>query len=203
MFPFVETIKILNGHPQNLRYHQRRLDFVFESYFLQESRFRLKTIVNIPDKFAEGLVKLRFLYGIENCKLEFSKYEPRRVNTLRMIRNDSIRYSFKFTDRSQINDLFEQRKQDDDILIVQNRCITDTSIANIVFDTGAELVTPDTPLLKGTCRANLLDAGIIKERRIELTDLKFFIIVLFPSMKHSNLGISNLSLCIAFSGNPE
>ncbi len=174
MFPFVETIKILNGHPQNLLYHQRRLDFVFESYFKQESRFRLQMLINIPAKFAKGLVKLRFLYGVDLYRIEFSKYKPRRIQTLKIIENDSIRYSFKLTDRSLLDDLFKQKKQNDDILIIQNQCITDTSIANIVFDTGSEWVTPDTPLLKGTCRAKLLDDGIIKERRIELKDFESF-----------------------------
>ena len=174
MFPLVETMKVQNGKVYNLLYHQRRLDFAFEVYFHQKTNFRLQTLIRVPDKYSEGLVKLRFLYGIKAYKLEFSMYEPRRINTLKIIENNTIRYSFKFTDRSQINDLFKQKKNCDDILIVKNQCITDTSIANIVFYTGTEWVTPETPLLEGTCRAKLLEDGIIKEARIELKDLGKF-----------------------------
>jgi 4-amino-4-deoxychorismate lyase len=88
-----------------------------------------------------------------------------------VIENNKIYYSLKFTDRSQINGLLKQKGDYDDILIVKNGFITDTSISNIVFYNGNEWTTPATPLLKGTCRDKLLKEGKIKEEIIKINDL--------------------------------
>lgn len=174
MFPLVETIKVLNGKIYNLLYHQMRSEYSFEVYFQKKPFFLLQDVITIPEEFSEGLVKLRFLYSKNDYKLEFSHYKPRKINTLKVIKNDSIRYSLKFTDRLQINRLLKQKGNCDDILIVKNEFITDTSIANIVFYNGNEWVTPATPLLKGTCRDKLLKEGKIKEEIIKINDLHKF-----------------------------
>ena len=174
MFPLVETIKVLNGNICNLLYHQRRLEYSFEVYFKKKPFFLLQNVITIPEEFSKGLVKLRFLYTKDDYKHEFSYYKPRNINTLKVIENNNISYSFKFTDRSQINRLLKQKGNYDDILIVKNGFITDTSIANIVFYNDNEWVTPATPLLKGTCRDKLLKEGKIKEEIIKINDLHKF-----------------------------
>ena len=174
MFPLVETIKILNGEIYNLLYHQRRLEYSFEVYFKIKPFFLLQNVITIPEEFSKGLVKLRFLYTKDDCKLEFSNYKPRKIKTLKVIENNKICYSLKFTDRFQINSLLKQRGDYDEVLIVKNKFITDTSIANIVFYNNNEWVTPATPLLKGTCRNRLLKEGKIKEEIIQITDLYKF-----------------------------
>jgi len=174
MFPLVETIKILNGEIYNLLYHQRRLEYSFEVYFKKKPFFLLQNVIIIPEEFSKGLVKLRFLYNKDDCKLEFSYYKPRKIKTLKVIENSKICYSLKFTDRSQINSLLKQRGDYDDVLIVKNKFITGTSIANIVFYKDNEWVTPARPLLKGTCRDKLLKEGKIKEEIIQINDLHKF-----------------------------
>lgn len=174
MFPLVETIKVLNGKIYSLLYHQRRLEYSFEVYFEKKPFFILQNIITIPEVFSKGLVKLRFLYNKDDYKLEFSSYKPRKVKTLKVIENNKISYSLKFTDRSQINRLLKQKADYDDILIVKNEFITDTSIANIVFYNDNEWVTPATALLKGTCRDKLLQEGTIKEDIIKINDLHKF-----------------------------
>lgn len=171
MFPLVETIKILNGKALNLQYHQKRFDYSFESYFKKKPFCTLQNAISVPEEFTGGVVKLRLLYGKDDYKLEFSCYRPHRTHTLKLIENNEIDYSLKFTDRSQINSLLKQREDCDDILIVKNGFISDTSIANIVFHNGHEWVTPATPLLKGTCREKLLNEGKIKEEVITIDDL--------------------------------
>lgn len=174
MFPLVETIKVSDGEIHNLPYHQRRFDYSFEVHFEKKPIFTLQNVITIPEEFHKGLVKLRFLYTKDDFKVEFSNYTPRKINTLKVIESNKISYSLKFTDRSQIDILLEQKGECDDILIVKNGFITDTSISNIVFYWDHEWITPATPLLKGTCRDKLLKEGKIKEERLKISDLHKF-----------------------------
>ena len=66
-----------------------------------------------------------------------------------------------------MNSLFQIRQDKDDILIVKNGLLTDTSIANIALYDGNDWYTPLHPLLKGTKRAELLDKGVLKEKEIK------------------------------------
>ena len=69
----------------------------------------------------------------------------------------------------------EQRNDCDDILIVKNSLITDTSYTNVVFeDSNEKLYTPTSTLLPGTKRKQLLDAGIIHEKKIHVNDIKLY-----------------------------
>ena len=64
--------------------------------------------------------------------------------------------------------MFLIRQDKDDILIVKNGLLTDTSIANIALYDGNDWYTPLHPLLKGTKRAELLDKGVLKEKEIKI-----------------------------------
>jgi 4-amino-4-deoxychorismate lyase len=70
--------------------------------------------------------------------------------------------------------LFTQRQNHDDILIVKNGLITDTSYSNVAFFDGQLWFTPHQPLLPGTARARLLHEGCLQEAKITLTDLHRF-----------------------------
>jgi 4-amino-4-deoxychorismate lyase len=59
----------------------------------------------------------------------------------------------------------------DDILIVKDGYITDTSFSNIVFFDGEKWVTPARPLLRGTMRESLLKRNLIGEENITVDDL--------------------------------
>lgn len=60
----------------------------------------------------------------------------------------------------------------DEIIIVKNGYITDTSFTNLaIFDSG-EWITPKRSLLYGTKRASLLDKRLIKEADITLDVLR-------------------------------
>ena len=65
-----------------------------------------------------------------------------------------------------ILNLLKKKGDCSDILIVKNGFITDTSFSNIIFLKCGRWYTPNTPLLKGTKRAKLLDLGLINERSI-------------------------------------
>jgi 4-amino-4-deoxychorismate lyase len=62
----------------------------------------------------------------------------------------------------------------DDILIIKNGFITDTSFSNIAFFDGTQWFTPFTYLLNGTQRQHLLRQGAIVETEITPSDLKQF-----------------------------
>ncbi len=71
----------------------------------------------------------------------------------------------------------------DDILLVKEGLITDTTIANIAFYDGNSWYTPQHPLLKGTKRAQLLDQGLLLEKDLKPEDLSSFIAIrLFNAM---------------------
>ena len=100
-----------------------------------------------------------------------------------MVRSDEIDYTYKSIDRGYLNQLYALRETADDILIVKNELVTDTSIANIALYNGSEWHTPKSPLLKGTQRAFLLDQQIIKEEEITLKQLfTYSRITLFNAM---------------------
>ena len=97
----------------------------------------------------------------------------RRVNSLKVVEDDKIEYGYKFTDRSAIDLLFSRRGECDDILIVKNGFVTDSSYANIIFrKSGGPWVTPLTSLLRGTRRESLLEAGLISEEPVTVDNIR-------------------------------
>ncbi|MEZ4902380.1 MAG: hypothetical protein R2822_11810 [Spirosomataceae bacterium] len=96
----------------------------------------------MPETAKGGLYKCRVTYSEVIEKIEFESYEPRVVQSLCLITDNTIQYDFKYHNRQQLNALFSQRGEADDVLIVQNDLITDTSYANIVFWEGSQWHTP-------------------------------------------------------------
>lgn len=106
----------------------------------------------------------------------------RHVHSLALIQADHIDYTYKSAGREPLNRLFALRDACDDILIVKQGLLTDTSIANIALPT-APLVHAGTSPLKGTKRAALLEEGILQEKDIRPEDLPSFSTVrLFNAM---------------------
>jgi 4-amino-4-deoxychorismate lyase len=68
----------------------------------------------------------------------------------------------------------EERGVGDDILIIRQGLITDTSYCNILFFDGVRWVTPDEPLLRGTKRTALIEHGNVFPLRIAYGDLNYF-----------------------------
>jgi 4-amino-4-deoxychorismate lyase len=114
------------------------------------------------------------LYDFDQYDREFVPYRLPSIKTLNPVWTDDIDYSCKWTDRTRLQALAEQKGEAGDVLIVKNGLVTDTSFANLVFFDGNSWLTPETPLLKGTQRAFLLDQGLIEEQRITYEDLDRF-----------------------------
>ena len=89
-----------------------------------------------------------------------------------MVVSNDISYQYKYTDRDKINLLMEMRGDCDDILIIKNGLVTDSSVANVIFRThGGNWITPVSYLLRGTRRENLLKSGLIEEYPVSFSDI--------------------------------
>ncbi len=174
MFPLVETIKILDGQPQNLSYHQHRFEASYFKLYKQLTTISLKEQIQVPGNYQTGLVKLRFLYNQSDCFCQYDFYEPKPVKRLKIVFADDIDYALKWVNRKKIDNLLQEKALADDILIIKNQRITDTSFTNIVFWDGGKWVTPKYPLLHGTARARLLNEQKITAEDLFLVDLNRF-----------------------------
>ncbi|MDE5930490.1 MAG: aminotransferase class IV [Muribaculaceae bacterium] len=121
----------------------------------------------VPDDLQDLTVKCRITYDTEIRTIEFEPYSPRCVRSLQMVCDDCIDYHLKYADRSCLDSLRSRRGQADEIIIVKNGLVTDTSYSSLLFKAGDKLYTPATPLLRGVMVASLLAAGALV--RTELT----------------------------------
>lgn len=169
-----ETIKCCEGELYNLEYHQQRLNWSMKSCFGIIPDLNLAEVIQIPPHARKGLFRCRVTYGENYLNIEFIAHTFRNINSLKLVQGDHIDYNFKYHNRSELNALFEQRDSSDDILIVKNNFITDSSTANVIFFDGNNWITPHVPLLPGTKRIQLLEKGIIKSEPIAPLDLTKF-----------------------------
>lgn len=163
---FIESIKVFQKKICNLTYHQQRFEKTRSQFFKNVEKIDLMDVLRIPEALGDGLYKCRLLYGDEIVEVRFEPYLKKAIQSLQMVEDDLITYSFKFEDRSAIQKLTKHKGNCDDILIVKKGLVTDTSYANIAFFDGKQWWTPHRPLLEGTQRQKLLDQKIITEKEI-------------------------------------
>ena len=160
--------------PQNLEWHQFRFDFSTSKYYGKETAYKIEDTLSIPEKYSRGIIKARFSYNATEYLWNFEPYVLQEINSLKIIYDDNIDYQLKYSDRSYLENLYSKKGECDDILIVKNGMITDTSYCNIVFFDGTNWITPAFPLLKGTCREQLLHQKKIQAEIIKPDQLDFF-----------------------------
>ena len=186
----LETIRFENGRFANLELHQQRMNasrkvlFNFETAIdLEKELSSRSSVIENPIspgfqianlKELEGLFKCRIIYSGQIEEIEFIPYQLPEIQSLKMVMDDEINYSHKYFNRNHLNKLFSQKGNSDDILIIKNGLITDTSFANILFFNGKQWLTPSGPLLKGTQRQLLLEREQITTAAIRPADLKYF-----------------------------
>ena len=168
---FLETIKILDGKIYHLEYHQQRYESVLRSYGVKESK-ELRDYIDAPKR---GLYRCRIVYSCDAIvEVSYHPYKKRNIEHLKLIEHNSLEYSKKYVNREPLERLYAQREECDDILIVQNGYIKDTTIANVAFFDGRDWLTPSEPLLYGTTRERLLQEGFLKTEDIRVDSLKRF-----------------------------
>ena len=174
MCRLIESIKVINGQFENIYFHNLRLNNARADLWNCRKEINIAHEVAVPPDARLGLYKCRILYSAEIEEVEFIPYRLPEILTLKLINDDDIVYNYKFEDRSRIASLFDQRHPCDDILIVKNDCLTDTSFCNVVLYDGANYYTPSKPLLNGTKRQLLLAEKKVIEKMIKATELHKF-----------------------------
>lgn len=169
---FIESIKLEDGVFYRLELHQIRVDKVFAEYFPNSKVIDLKEIFYNSDFPQKGKYKCRVVFDKNIQQFEIVDYQIRNIKTLQVVETNAKSYPYKIEDRSAFNGAFAHRGTCDDVLLVKDGFLTDTSYANIALFDGFKWYTPETPLVYGVNRAQLLSEELIHEKRIKLSDLQ-------------------------------
>ena len=164
---FLETIKAVDGSCFHLTYHQKRYESVLSTMGAKKHK-RLLEYLNPPKR---GLYRCRVLYTKDTIEVSYHNYIKRQINALKIVYDDRIEYSLKSAQRDRLTALYQKRESCDDVIIVKNSYITDTSIANIALLSDGVWFTPKNPLLRGTTRERLLTEKKIYEKDILVDDI--------------------------------
>lgn len=183
MSQFIETIRILNRKPENIHWHNLRLNKTRDNHFSGIQNIDLEDVFGKIDIKEDGLLKLTVYYSKEIEDIKLVPYEIKKINSLQCIYNDLLDYKYKYSNRENLDLCFANRKNADDILIIKNQKITDSFYCNVALSMGSDWHTPKFPLLKGTRRNQLLEKGIIVEKDIEIKNINNYQkIALFNAM---------------------
>lgn len=157
----VETIKIMDGKPARLSLHQERFDTTRREFYKDEAPLSLAEVIDVPKEFSSGIVKCRIIYTTTIHDVTYNAYTRKEVHSLKLVRDDDIDYRYKYEDRSALDNLFSRKDECDDILIIKNGLVTDTSSSSIAFLRDGHWYTPQFPLLPSTSRQWYISQGII------------------------------------------
>jgi 4-amino-4-deoxychorismate lyase len=173
MYPFLETICAEFGVPNNLDFHQERLDRTLY-HFHAVAKINIKELLEPIDIETAPKTKIRMVYNLEGKHVITQEaYQKRQIANIKLVDIGNRAYDFKYADRKWIYALLEEAGSDE-IIMVKDGLVTDSSIANLAFFNGAQWVTPERPLLEGTRRAALLAKGVIHPATIPATELHGF-----------------------------
>ena len=171
---FIETICYEKGRFQQLELHNERLNLTRNHFYGSQPNLRLELFLSIPEYLKNEIVKCTVTYGSEIIGIEYNLYKIRPVNSLQMVIGEEINYAYKYSDRTKLNSLYQLRNQCDDILIIKDGLITDTSYANIILRQDDRWYSPLNPLLKGTRLSNYLLEERVTPALLRPEDLSLF-----------------------------
>ena len=173
MSQFIESIKVEDQEMFLLEYHQKRVNDTF-AHFGKEGSIDLEKIFKNLNHDEDGLYKLRLTYDLDKkFRTMMIPYAIPEIQDFRLVENNIYDYSFKFEDRKELEKMKAKSKAEE-IIIVKNNHITDTSFSNLLFLKGKDWFTPATYLLNGVQRQHLLKKKKIKEAEITLQNIKEF-----------------------------
>tara|TARA_B100000609_G_C16991406_1_gene318910 strand:+ start:107 stop:646 length:540 start_codon:yes stop_codon:yes gene_type:complete len=152
--------------------HQERINATYSQFFPTHSPIKLRSI--LPEISGNEKRKVRLIYDSNQHKIEVQLYKQKNIDSLKLIIDHQIHYAYKYEDRNQINRLLHQFPDFDDIIVIVDNCITDSSYANLTFWNGQKWVTPSTYLLNGVKRQHLLNNHKIIESTIHPEDIQQF-----------------------------
>lgn len=154
-YPFVETICLIDGKPRLLRYHNRRLNHTRKMIFGSTDFIDLADY--IPQKSHSGKQKLRVLYNERILSVKATDYQIDEIEKISAVTIDSsFSYTYKSSNRAYFAQLLDEHNAQD-LVLIQNNLITDTTYCNLIFFDGHRWLTPSQPLLEGCMRQNLIE----------------------------------------------
>lgn len=165
----LETIKIEDGIIHYLSYHQNRVNSTLLDYHISETISLEKTIIPPPT----DLYRCRVLYKKSIISIEYIPYQTREIKYITLIESN-LEYTHKYAQRESLDKLLSLYPSSDDVLIIKDGYISDTTICNIAFFDGKQWVTPLSPLLLGTTRQRLLDEGFLIPMDITVENIKHY-----------------------------
>ena len=173
MSQFIESIKVEDQKAFLMEFHQKRVNDTF-AHFGTQGSIDLEKIFKSLEHDEDGLYKLRIVYDLNrNFKHQMIPYAIPEIENFQLVENNSFDYSFKFEERKEFEKMKTKAKTEE-IIIVKNNHITDTSYTNILFLKGEAWYTPTTYLLNGVMRQHLLKEKKIKEAEITLQNIREF-----------------------------
>jgi len=164
---FFETMLFDGKKIRNLEFHNQRANKTIRENFKKDSDLDLSTALVIPPKEP---CRVKIIYSDIVQKIEYHPLLQREWKSFKIIDSD-IEYPYKYLDRSNIEKLYAKKEDCDEIIIVKDDLLRDSSIANIAIFDGQRWITPKLPLLKGTMRESLLKKQIILEKDVKIEDL--------------------------------
>lgn len=153
-----------------LEYHQIRVNRTFHEFWPDQEPLELSEILRAP--YSPVKTKVRLVYSQNGYEISHAGYKPKHIETVALVET-AMEYSFKFEDRGELNSMLATSGTDE-IIIVKDGFVSDSSYSNIVCYDGSNWWTPKKPLLEGTRRAALIESGKIDTADIRPTDLPAF-----------------------------
>jgi len=172
MSRFLETIRIRDGAPLHLDGHQLRVDDTFRVFYPGIPPLSLAAVIadSVMDVSADQ--RCRIVYDDSTHEVTVTPLQPRTIRSLRLVDlPPDYDYGYKYADRRILELAFARRGDADDVLLIRDGWITDTSVANVAFRANGRWYTPALPLLAGTTWKRLVSDGVIVPRPIHVDDL--------------------------------
>lgn len=183
---YLETLGLRGGQPHALELHRDRVRRTLlhagaspEGHPLLEELVPERLVAHLKAELgasyrAEQLYRLSYSYDREAlCELRCLAYEPQQLERLVLCElPEGFDYSYKYADRSFFEAVQAELQQGELPLFLRpDGSLSDTSYTNIVLWTAAGYRTPERPLLEGTERRRLLEAGRISAAPLGAADL--------------------------------
>ncbi len=174
MYRFIESIKVEDQKAFLLDLHQKRVNATFDHFGKGDVSIDLEKMFKDLEHDEDGLYKWKITYDLDkNVRTQMIPYAIPQTDDFELVVNNEIEYSFKFEDRTAFEKM-KAKSRAEEIIIVQNDHITDTSFSNLLFLKNKEWFTPNTFLLNGVQRQHLLNNKLIKEAEITIHNIQEF-----------------------------
>ena len=123
---FFETIKCEDFEIFNLEYHQKRVAKTIGK------NFDLQEYINPP---TNELLRCKIVYNKDEIlSVDYFPYQRRDIKSFKIVVDNGLDYSKKYLNRDKIDELFLKKDSCDEIIILKNGVVTDTTIANIAIN---------------------------------------------------------------------